>query len=109
MSAARATFLLGLGMGMGALLMEFARNASHHVLPSVSGEVADLNSASREQFEKLHLDSLAIDRILENRPYSNKLELLSRMIIPKALYSKIRHRICVRPRSQRSVRYARAA
>ena len=109
MSAARATVLLGLGMGMGALLMELARKAPHHVFPSASGEVADLNHASRKQLEELHLDKLAIDRILENRPYSNKLELVSRMIIPKALYSKIRHRICVRPFALRPAKQARAA
>jgi len=31
MSATRAIFLSGLGMGMGALLMKIAHNAPHHI------------------------------------------------------------------------------
>jgi hypothetical protein len=88
-------------MGMGALLMKIAHNAPHHISPSKTGEPTDLNDADREQFKKLHLDDLAIDRSMENRPYWDKLELVSRMIIPKALYSRIRHRICVQPLAQR--------
>ena len=43
---------------------------------------------TREQFKKLPLDDLAIDRSMENRPYRDKLELVSRMIISKALYKQ---------------------
>jgi hypothetical protein len=55
-----------------------------------------LNDAHPEELQKLGLDSVAIDRIIENRPYRNKLELVSRMILPEVLYKEIRHSIGVR-------------
>jgi Helix-hairpin-helix motif len=56
----------------------------------------DINSADAEALKKLGLDEVAAGRIVENRPYRNKLELVSRMVIPEKLYGTIRHRIGVR-------------
>lgn len=56
----------------------------------------DLNSAGSDELQKLGLDSVAAERIVENRPYRNKLELVSRMVIPEKLYGTIRHHIGVR-------------
>jgi hypothetical protein len=100
MSATRAIFLLGAAAGLGALLIRLT--SQHHAvgeraLPWHSqDDFTDLNEADPSELEKLGLDSLAVDRILEHRPYRNKLELVSRMIIPEALYGEIRHKIGVR-------------
>jgi len=63
-----------------------------------TGVAVDLNTASPEQLRALGLDDRAINRLLENRPYRHKLELVSRMVLPRTLYGTIRHRIGVRQR-----------
>ena len=65
-------------------------------VPVGDTDFTDLNDAGREELEKLGLDTVAVDRIVENRPYRNKLELVSRMILPENLYGEIRHRIGIR-------------
>src|SRR3979411_2463827 len=55
-----------------------------------SANLLDLNTASQEEFLRLGLDNEMSDRIVENRPYRNKLELLSRMVIPEQAYGIIR-------------------
>ena len=97
MSAARAIFFLGAAAGLGAVLIRLAaENPSVSRMPSRAGHFTDLNEADRSELERLGLDSVAVDRIVEHRPYRNKLELVSRMIIPEMLYGEIRHKIGIR-------------
>jgi hypothetical protein len=97
MSGARAIFLLGVAAGIGAVIIRLtAADRSMSRVPVADTDFTDLNDAGREELEKLGLDTLAVDRIVENRPYRNKLELVSRMIIPENLYGEIRHRIGIR-------------
>ena len=60
-----------------------------------SENLLDLNTASREEFLGLGLDGELSDRILDNRPYRNKLDLLSRMVIPEQAYGLIKDLIGV--------------
>ena len=53
----------------------------------------DLNTATTENLTALGLDAEAVDRIVENRPYRRKLELLERFILAKPDYDLIRQRI----------------
>lgn len=56
-----------------------------------------LNEASREELRSLGIDDPALlDRIIEQRPYRNKMDLLARMIVPEDLYNMIKNRIDVR-------------
>ena len=55
----------------------------------------DLNSADTNEFGQLGLQSEMIDRIIDNRPYRNKLDLLSRMVVPEELYRGIKNQIGV--------------
>jgi LPXTG-motif cell wall-anchored protein len=55
----------------------------------------DLNSAGSEQLSQLGLDGDSVTRIVENRPYRNKLELVSRIIVPEDVYGMIKDRIVV--------------
>lgn len=55
----------------------------------------DLNSASFQDLMSLGLDRLMAERIIENRPYRSRLDLVSRVVIPSDIYDGIKHRISV--------------
>ena len=59
----------------------------------LSEHLLDLNTASHDDFLGLGLDSLTVNQIMENRPYRNKLDLLSRMVMPESSYNQIRHQV----------------
>ena len=59
------------------------------------GPTLDLNQASREELQGLGLADY-YDRIIDERPFHNKIDLLERMIVPDDLYREIKDRITVR-------------
>jgi DNA uptake protein ComE-like DNA-binding protein len=59
------------------------------------GEVIDLNKASKDDINALGLAEF-YDRIIDERPFHSKFDLLERMIVPDALYREIKDRITVR-------------
>lgn len=69
------------------------RYQEHSAAELASDHLLDLNSATREDFVHLGLDEESSDRIIDSRPYRNKLELLSRMVIPETTYQRIRGQI----------------
>lgn len=130
-----AVFALGLGVAAaGALVFEKSRSGeldmeelgrrTREISNEVSrraqelkhkaeqvASVADttmvsLNEASREELRQLGIDDNdLLDRIIEQRPYRNKMDLLARMVIPEDVYNNIKHRIDV-PRSDEGVKVA---
>jgi hypothetical protein len=60
-----------------------------------SENLLDLNTTSPSEFLRLGLDREMSDRIVDNRPYRNKLDLLSRMVIPEEAYNLIRNQVGV--------------
>ena len=60
-----------------------------------SEHLTDLNVADATELGTLGLRQEWVDRIIENRPYRSKLELVSRMILPEDAYAAIRDRIAV--------------
>jgi len=60
-----------------------------------SENLLDLNTATKDDLARLGLDAEVSDRILENRPYRNKLDLLSRMVVPEQTYNIIKDQIGV--------------
>lgn len=64
---------------------------------SVAGELAstDLNSCSREDLMGLGLSEDLANRVVENRPYRNKLDLISRLVIPEDAYNTIKQKVGV--------------
>jgi hypothetical protein len=60
-----------------------------------SAHLIDLNSASADQLPKLELSAETQERLIDNRPYRNKLELLSRMILSQDEYAAIKDRVSV--------------
>ena len=53
--------------------------------------VLDINTATKEELMKLPgIADAYSDKIIKNRPYKRKDELLSKNIVPKATYEKIK-------------------
>jgi hypothetical protein len=60
-----------------------------------SAHLIDLNSANADQLTGLGLSAETKDRLIENRPYRSKLELLSRMILSHDDYAAIKDRVSI--------------
>jgi len=55
-----------------------------------AGALLDLNSATREQLESLSgIGTAYSDKIIKGRPYARKDELVSKKVLPKAVYEKM--------------------
>lgn len=59
----------------------------------LSSHLLDLNTAGASELVNLGLHFEVAEHVIENRPYRNKLELMSRMILPPAIYDSIKSRI----------------
>ncbi len=58
------------------------------------GELLDINTASREKLARLPgLDKTIADRIIAHRPYDTTQELVTRHVVSKNDYDRIRDRI----------------
>ena len=61
---------------------------------SVNRSVININEASQQEImQGLGLDSEVAERIVEQRPYPSKIDLLGRMVVPEEIYNSIKHRI----------------
>jgi hypothetical protein len=69
--------------------------------PNVSSEelaaqhLIDLNAATPDQLLDLEIAGASLEKLLQNRPYRNKLELVSRMVLSPDEYSSIKDRVSV--------------
>ena len=61
----------------------------------VSEHLIELNSASTDQLAGLGLSAESRERLIENRPYRSKLELVSRMVLSQDEYAAIKDRMSV--------------
>ena len=66
----------------------------------ISHHLIDLNAAGAQQFSHLGMSAESLERLLENRPYRNKLELVSRMVLSPEEYSSIKDRVSVAKASE---------
>lgn len=80
------------GLGAAAALAQFA--TWRRVQGAGSG--IDLNACSPDELRRLPgMDDDLVERVLENRPYRSKFDLLNRLIIPDAVYRQIRSQVRV--------------
>lgn len=60
-----------------------------------SAHLIDLNDANPADFAPLNLTPESLERLIENRPYRSKLELVSRMVLTEPEYEAIRDQVAV--------------
>lgn len=87
-----AAFLSGVGV---SLLAAYAARGIRRQRHAEGLDLVDLNRCSMSDFRKLGLDDEIAGRIVENRPYRSKLELVSRVLLPNDVYDGIKHRVGV--------------
>ena len=61
----------------------------------VSKDLVDLNVSEAAELLNLGLEQSSVERLIENRPYRSKLELVSRMVLSEVEYASIRDRVAV--------------
>lgn len=89
------------GIGAAAALAQFAswRRARPTTQPQTG---LDLNACSRQDLLAIPgIDDDLAERILDNRPYRSKFDLLNRMVVPESVYSQLRSRVYVEPAAAR--------
>ncbi len=90
--------LLFLGIaGIGLYLASHFEARSSKRRRFGDGNLLDLNEATLDVLKSFHnLGDEIAERIIENRPYATKIDLIGRMIIPEETYELIKHEITVR-------------
>jgi DNA uptake protein ComE-like DNA-binding protein len=84
---------VGLGVFSGAWIMASRRRAAGS-RSSSNRSVININEASQQEImQVLGLDAEVAERIVDQRPYPSKIDLLGRMVVPEEIYNSIKHRI----------------
>lgn len=73
----------------GILLIVFTFAVSSLVLAQAKKQV-DINSASEEEMIAVGIEKAAAKKIIEARPYRNKSELVSRQLLTRPQYDKLK-------------------
>lgn len=60
-----------------------------------SQNLTDINEANAAELKELGLDEQSLERLIDNRPYRNKLDLVSRMVLTEEMYAKVKDKIGV--------------
>ncbi|HET9695767.1 MAG TPA: helix-hairpin-helix domain-containing protein [Terriglobales bacterium] len=96
-----ASGLLAAAAGYGAILAYRRVRPERRDGKREQGELLDLNTCSREELAKLPgIRPDVLDRVIENRPYRNKLDLVSRLVLPQFEYEQMSHLVVVRDREE---------
>jgi Helix-hairpin-helix motif len=85
---------VGLGIFSGAWIIASRRRRADIRRSSVNTPTININEASQQEImQALGLDAELAERIVEQRPYPSKIDLLGRMVVPEEVYNSIKHRI----------------
>lgn len=77
------------------LASEDLNYSDHSAEELISEHLVDLNGADVTQMAVLGMSAESLERLLENRPYRSKLELVSRMILSQDEYVAIKDKVSV--------------
>ena len=85
---------VGLGIFSGAWIIASRRRREDIRRSSVNTPTININEASQQEImQALGLDAELAERIVEQRPYPSKIDLLGCMVVPEEIYNSIKHRI----------------
>lgn len=59
----------------------------------VSTNMVDINECSRDDLRHMGVPEELLDRVIEGRPYRNKMDLLTHMVVPQDVYDSIKSMI----------------
>ena len=85
------------GTLLATLLFSMTANAGQrgNTMPEPV-KLVDINSAPMEDIESIVLNELLAKKIVDNRPYANKRQLVTRRLITLEQYEEIKDRIIAR-------------
>ncbi len=85
---------VGLGVFSGAWILASRSRRAGGKGSLLNRSTVNINEASQQQImQVLGLDAELAERIVEQRPYPSKIDLLGRMVIPGEVYNSIKNRI----------------
>jgi DNA uptake protein ComE-like DNA-binding protein len=80
-----------------------AKPAKHMHHAAAKMAPVDINSASKEDLMKLKgIDDAAADKIIAGRPYKSKAQLVSKTVLTKAQYAKIKSHVVAKQEASAS-------
>lgn len=95
--------VLALGLTVGLASSAFSQATSTASKPAsktpaattqATGEKLDINTATKDQLEALPgIGSTYSQKIIDNRPYKTKTDLVNKKVLPQATYNKIKDQI----------------
>lgn len=89
------------GIGAAAALAQFA-SWRRTLSTTQAQDGLDLNNCRREELLQLPgMNDDQAERILDNRPYRSKFDLLNRLIVSEAAFIRLRSRVYVDPDAAR--------
>lgn len=79
----------------GFLFIVFALVLSSQAIAQSKKQI-DINSASEEEMVSIGIEKVAAKKIIEARPYRNKAELVSKQLLTRTQYDKLKDLIIAR-------------
>ena len=93
-SVTRRAFQL---LAVAALLsLPLGLDAQQTEQPAPAPALLDINTATADELTRVVMDENVAERIIENRPYANKRQLVSRNLVSEEEYERIKDRIVAR-------------